>query len=99
MPLCVKGVGWSGCGRGRRVVARPGSGFPEEPVFWGCDPVALVAEPFPLLPSRVPDLVCCAPRVCAEAGEDGVADLALERAQGLPVRFSVGQLFVVVGAA
>jgi hypothetical protein len=35
MPLCVKGVGWSGCGQGRRVVARPGSGFPEEPVFWG----------------------------------------------------------------
>jgi hypothetical protein len=31
--------------------------------------------------------------------EDGVADLALERAQGLPVRLALGQLLVAPAAA
>ena len=34
-----------------------------------------------------------------EAGEDGVADFALEGPERLFVRFSLGQLLLVVGAA
>jgi len=50
-------------------------------------------------PSRVPDLGCGTPGVVSEAREDGVADLPLKRAQGLPVRFALGRFLAVVGAS
>ena len=40
---------------GRRLVARPGNGLPEEPVA-GCDPVALAAESIPYCPPG--SLIC-----------------------------------------
>jgi hypothetical protein len=82
---------------GRRVVAGPGGGLPEEPVFWGVIRPRWLQSRSPIA-SRVPDLICSAPCVCAEAGEDGVADLALERPQCLPVGLALGQLLGVVGA-
>jgi len=35
--------------------------------------------------------------VCSQAGEDGVADLPLERAQGLLAGLALGELLVEVG--
>jgi len=61
------------------VGGRPESDLPEEPVVGvragrpGCRVV-------PRLPSRVPR--CGAPGVFLQAGDDGVADLAVERAEG-----------------
>ena len=54
-PLCVKtlpGAGFSGL-----VVAGPGSGLSEEPV-WGCEPVTLESESLPWCPpGPVPERV------------------------------------------
>ena len=49
------------------------------------------------MPSRA--LLAGLAGVGLEAGEDGVADLALEGPERLFVRFSLGQLLLVVGAA
>jgi len=51
------------------------------------------------LPSRVPRPGCGAPCVGLQPGEDGVADLPLQRAQGLLVRLALGQFLVEAGAA
>ena len=96
-------TGWRRCGKrssgGRRVGGRPGSGLPEEPVVGvragrpGCRVV-------PRLPSRALRRGGRgAPGVCLQAGEDGVADLAFQRAQRFFAGLALGQLLVVVGAA
>ena len=53
----------------------------------------------PLLPSRAPGARCGPPGTGLQAGEDGVADLPLQRAQGFFRRLALGQLLVVVRAA
>jgi len=53
----------------------------------------------PLLPSRAPGTSRSTPGVGLQAGEDGVADLPFQCAQGLFRGLAVGQLLVVVRAA
>src|SRR5580693_6858299 len=79
-----------GSSKGHRAGGRPGSGLPEEPVVGvragrpGCRVV-------PRLPSRALRCGgCCAPGVFLQAAEDGVADLAFERAQRLFRGFAFG---------
>ena len=81
---------------GRMVVSGPGVAGPKS---WrsGCEPAALESEPFPGCPPGPfsPGLA----GIGLEAGEDGVADLALEGPQRLFAGLSLGCFLVVVGAA
>jgi len=101
MASCAPGIGRTGrrsaC-RGRSVVSRPGSGLSEEPVP-GVQAGRAGCRVVPLLPSRALRVSCGAPGVGLQAGEDGVADLPLQRAQGLFAGLAFGQFLVVVGAA
>jgi len=84
---------------GRRLVPGPGVAGPKS---WraGCEPAALDAESFPGCPPGPLARAAAAWRaVGLEAGEDGVADLALEGPERLFVRFSLGQLLLAVRAA
>jgi hypothetical protein len=51
------------------------------------------------LPSRALSAGGCLAGAGLEAGEDGVADLALEAPERFLVRLSLGQLLVVIGPA
>src|SRR6266480_3584139 len=62
----------------------------------GCEPAALATESFPRCP---PGLLCGPAGVGLEAGEDGVAEAALERAECFFGGLALGELAVVVGAA
>jgi hypothetical protein len=64
---------WGG-GRGRSVVARPGSGLTEEPVP-GVQAGRAGDRVVPLLPSRAPPVGGSPPGISLETGEDSVADL------------------------
>ena len=64
----------------------------------GCDPAALGAESFPVA-LRVPGLRLGALGIGPQAGEDGVADLPFQGAEGFPVGLALGQFLVVVGTA
>src|SRR5215472_8328215 len=88
-----RGNGGSG---GRRVGGRPGSGWPEEPVV-GVRAGRPGDRVVPRLPSRA--LGRGAPGVFLQAAEDGVADLAFERAQRFFGRLALGPFLVVAGAA
>src|SRR2546429_1053658 len=81
---------------GRRVGVGSGSGLAEEPVPGGCEPAALATESFPRCP---PGLLCGPAGVGLEAGEDGVAEAALERAGCFFGGLALGELAGVVGAA
>jgi hypothetical protein len=83
---------------GRRVVARPGSGLSEESAP-GVQVGRAGDRAAPLLPSRALGTSCGPPGICLQAGEHGVADLPLQRAQGLFQCLALGQLLVVIGAA
>jgi hypothetical protein len=83
---------------GRRVVTGPGSSLSEEPVP-GVQAGRAGDRVVPLLPSLALGTGCGAAGVGLQAGEDGVADLLLQRAQGLFGDLSLGQFLVVVGAA
>jgi hypothetical protein len=85
-------------GRGRSVVTGPGSGLSEEPVP-GVQSGRAGGRVVPRLPSRAPGAGCGAPGAGLQAGEHGVADLPLQRAQGFFGCLALGQLLVVVGAA
>ena len=85
-------------GRGRRVVTGPGSGLSEEPVS-GVQSGRAGDRVVPRLPSRAPGARRGAPGVGLQAGEDGVADLPFQRAQGFFRGLALGQLLVVVRAA
>ncbi len=78
--------------------AGPGSGFPEEPVC-GVQVGRAGCRAVPLLPSRALGVSGGAAGIGLEAGEDGVADLPLQRSQGLFGGLALGQLLVVAGAA
>jgi len=80
---------WAG-GRGRSVVIRPGSGLSEEPVP-GVQSGRAGDRVVPRLPSRALDTGCGAAGVGLQAGEDGVADLPLQRPQGLFRGLAFGQ--------
>jgi hypothetical protein len=51
------------------------------------------------LPSRVLPSCCGPPGIGLQAGEDGVADLSFQAAQGLFRGLALGQLLIVVSAA
>jgi hypothetical protein len=101
-------AGWQPRGKGAGVsapagvvgwVEGPGVACPKSRCS-GCEPAALEAEPFPRLPSRVLRRGGCgAPGVGLEAGEDGIADLPLQRAQRFLACLALGQFLLVVGAA
>src|SRR5215471_16716891 len=97
MASSATGAGRSGrrAGGGRSVVTGPGSGLSEEPVP-GVRAGRAGCRVVPLLPSRALRMRCGAPGVGLEAGEDGVADLPFEGAQGLFGSLAFGQLLVVV---
>src|SRR5215470_11977301 len=84
--------------RGRSVVAGPGSGLSEEPVP-GVQSGRAGDRAVPRLPSRAPRAACGAPRVGPEAGEDSIADLPFQRAQGLFGGLALGPFLVEIGAA
>ena len=65
----------------------------------GCEPAALATESFPCCPPGPFGAGCGPPGVGLQAGEDGVADLPFQRAQGLFGGLALGQFLVVVGAA
>jgi hypothetical protein len=83
---------------GRNVVTGPGSGWSEEPVS-GVQSGRAGDRVVPRLPSRALGTGRGAPGVGLQAGEDGVADLPFQRAQGLFRGLALGQLLVVVRAA
>ena len=87
-----------GAGCGRRVVTGSGSGWSEEPVS-GVQSGRAGDTVVPRLPSRAPGASRGAPGVGLQAGEDGVADLSFQRAQGLFRGLALGQFLVVVRAA
>jgi hypothetical protein len=64
------------------VVARPGSGLPEEPAR-GVQAGRAGARVVPRLPSRALGTRGGAAGIGLQAGVDGVADLPLQRPQGL----------------
>ena len=94
-------AGRAGCwaaGCGLSVVARSGSGLPEEPVC-GVQAGRAGARAVPRLPSRAPGTCGSSAGVGLETGVDGVADLPLQRAQRLFRGLALGDLLVVIGAA
>src|SRR5690348_15551700 len=92
----VTGCRAAGCGR--MVVTGSGSGLSEEPVP-GVRAGRAGDRAVPRLPSRAFCMSCGSPGISLQAGEDGVADLAFQRAQGLLGGLALGELLVVVSAA
>src|SRR5215471_8242730 len=88
------------CCWGRRLVAGLGVAYPKSRC-WGCKPATLVSEPFPRCPPRLAGRSYrgCPGGVGLQAGEDGIADLPLQAAQGFFAGLAFGQFLLVVGVA
>src|SRR5260370_15485581 len=96
MASSAPGCWAAGCGRS--VVARPGSGLPEEPAR-GVQAGRAGARVVPRLPSRALGTRGCSAGIGLQAGVDGVADLPLQRPHGLFRGLAPSQFPVVIGAA
>jgi hypothetical protein len=95
------GPGWSGRwvpGCRRRLMVRPGSGLPEEPVL-GVQAGRAGHRAVPRLPSRALHTRGRAPGIGPQPGEDGIADLAFQCAHGFFGSLAFSEFLVVAGTS